>query len=189
MMLLIGGVFLLDQVSKKAVMSYLEFPDERVVIAGFFSLVHWRNTGAAWGMFHDKNLVLAVVDLLALAVLFLSRHRLYVQTRLGATALGLMFGGILGNLTDRLLRGHVIDLLYFYVRRRTENGGQVDMGYPAFNVADAAICTGVGLLFLLSLRREPQNPATPVPQRPAVPQDASVAEPRAARPESLEPHG
>jgi signal peptidase II len=66
-----------------------------------------------------------------------------------------LFGGILGNLTDRLLpsRRHVIDFLYFYVNRR--GGGEV--GFPAFNVADSAICVAVGLLFLLSWQREQPN--------------------------------
>jgi signal peptidase II len=62
--------------------------------------------------------------------------------------LGLIFGGICGNLFDRLLpsRRHVIDFLYFYVIRRDGD----EAGFPAFNVADSAICIGVGLLFLLS---------------------------------------
>ena len=59
-----------------------------------------------------------------------------------------IFGGIVGNLIDRLMpsRQHVVDFLYFYVIRRD---GQI-AGFPAFNVADSAICAGVGLLFLFS---------------------------------------
>jgi signal peptidase II len=67
----------------------------------------------------------------------------------------LIFGGIVGNLTDRLMpsRNHVIDFLYFYVI--TRNGEEA--GFPAFNVADTAICTGVGLLFLASWANESRS--------------------------------
>jgi signal peptidase II len=65
-------------------------------------------------------------------------------------AFGLIFGGIVGNLIDRLWRGHVIDFLYFYLQQR--GGG--DIGFPAFNVADSAICTGVGLIFLITWKSE-----------------------------------
>jgi signal peptidase II len=71
-------------------------------------------------------------------------------------ALGFIFGGILGNLLDRLRVGHVIDFLRFYVIRR--NGEEA--GFPAFNVADSAICIGVGLLFILSFQSESPRPAT-----------------------------
>jgi len=94
--------------------------------------------------------VLAVVALVALGVLFLTRHHFDIHTLGGQVSLGLIFGGILGNLLDRLLRKHVIDFLYFYVVRRDGT----EAGFPAFNIADSAICTGVGLLFLLSWRSE-----------------------------------
>ena len=77
----------------------------------------------------------------------------------GQISLGLIFGGIVGNLIDRLLpsRQHVIDFLYFYVVRRDGS----EAGFPAFNVADSAICIGVGLLFVLSWRsRGEEAPAT-----------------------------
>jgi lipoprotein signal peptidase len=57
-----------------------------------------------------------------------------------------MFGGIIGNILDRIRHDHVVDFLYFYLQRRS---GQ-EIGFPAFNVADSAICVGVGLLFVLS---------------------------------------
>jgi signal peptidase II len=145
-------VFAVDQLSKLAVLKYLGRDEERVVIDGCFKLVHLVNTGAAWSLFQNNNDLLAIVALLALLVLFLVRHRFDIHTKLGWISLGLMFGGIVGNLTDRLLpsRHHVIDFLYFYVKR---NGGG-ELGFPAFNVADSAICVGVGLLFVLSFQKE-----------------------------------
>jgi signal peptidase II len=147
-------VLVLDQASKLAVLAYLGRDEERVVIDGFFKLVHLVNTGAAWSLFRDNNELLAIVALLALLVLFLVRHRFDIHTRLGWISLGLMFGGIVGNLVDRLLpsRHHVIDFLYFYVKRGGPAGRQFD--FPAFNVADSAICIGVGLLFILSFQKE-----------------------------------
>jgi signal peptidase II len=139
-------VFVIDQLTKWIIVNSLEFGDRRVLVPGFFDLVHWGNTGAAWSMFRGNNNVLALVALAALLLLFFARHHFDIHTFTGQISLGLIFGGIIGNLTDRLLRDHVIDFLHFYVF--TRNGGEA--GFPAFNVADTAICTGVGLLFLAS---------------------------------------
>ena len=125
------------------------------MIDGFFKFVHWGNTGAAWSMFRGNNAVLALTALAALIILFLSRHHFDLHTLGGQIALGFIFGGILGNLLDRIRVGHVIDFLRFYVIRR--NGEEA--GFPAFNIADSAICIGVGLLFILSFQGEPARPA------------------------------
>ena len=145
-------IIVLDQLTKLLVLKYLGFAEEKTVIDGFFKFVHWGNTGAAWSMFSGNNGVLAIVAGLALVVLFFTRHHFNVHTLGGQVSLGLIFGGIVGNLIDRLRVGHVVDFIYFYVVRRD---GQT-AGFPAFNVADSAICVGVGLLFLLSW----QNGAT-----------------------------
>jgi len=139
-----------DQLTKFAVLRYLGYREEKEVVDGFFKLVHWGNTGAAWSMFSGNNGVLAVVAIAALVVLFFARHHFNVHTLGGQVSLGLIFGGIAGNLIDRLRVGHVVDFLYFYVYRRD---GQI-AGFPAFNVADSAICIGVGLLFLLSWQHD-----------------------------------
>ena len=144
-------VLVFDQLTKVAVMHYIPLiGEERAVIPGFFRLVHWGNTGAAWSMFTGNNAALALVAAVALMVLFFARHHFEIHRPGGQIALGLIFGGICGNLIDRLRVGHVIDFLYFYVMRRD---GQ-EAGFPAFNVADSAICIGVGLLFILSLGDE-----------------------------------
>jgi len=147
------AIILLDQLTKLLVLKYLGFAEEKVVVAGFFKLVHWGNTGAAWSMFSGNNSVLAAVAMLALIILFFSRHHFNIHTLGGQLSLGLIFGGIVGNLIDRLLpsRQHVIDFLYFYAVRRD---GEI-ASFPAFNVADSGICIGVALLFILSWRTEP----------------------------------
>ena len=78
------------------------------------------------------------------------RHHFDNRTLLGQLAFGFICGGIAGNLIDRIRAGHVIDFIYFYVQ--TGSGNEV--GFPAFNVADSAICTGVALVFLMTLRNE-----------------------------------
>jgi signal peptidase II len=145
-------IFVLDQVTKWMVLRTLRIGDEKVVIPGFFDLVHRDNTGAAWSLFTGNNAVLAAVALVALVVLYFSRHHFNAHTLTGQIAFGLIFGGIIGNLTDRLLptRHAVVDFLYFFMERR---GGD-DLGFPAFNVADSAICTGVALIFLISWKNE-----------------------------------
>lgn len=136
-----------------AVLKWLGPDDVKVVIDGFFRIVHWTNPGAAWSLFNQassSNEWLALFALVALVVLFLARRHFDVHTVTGQVALGLISGGIVGNLMDRFLRGHVIDFLYFYLERR--GGGE--LGFPAFNVADTAICTGVGLVFLMSWQKD-----------------------------------
>lgn len=152
MALIAVSIFVSDQLSKLAVLKFLHSSQERVIVPGFFKFVHWVNTGAAWNLFHDQNRILAVVSFLALVGLFIFRHRFDAKTIMGQVSLGLIFGGILGNLLDRILpsRNHVIDFLRFYIERR--NGEEI--GFPAFNIADSAICVGVGLLFVLSWKNE-----------------------------------
>src|ERR1035437_8352613 len=146
------AVFALDQMTKFLVLHFLQKNQERIVIDGFFKFVHWGNTGAAWSLFRGYNELLAIVALVALVVLFLSRHHFDAHTLLGQVAFGLIFGGIAGNLLDRLLpsRHEVIDFIYFYLRQ--PGGGEI--GFPAFNVADSGICIGVALVFFITWRSE-----------------------------------
>jgi signal peptidase II len=133
----------LDQLSKWLVVHSISPEETRVVISGFFSLVSVRNTGAAWGIFRDYNLVLTAISLLTVLALYLFRHSFQLNRPGPRLALGLIAGGIIGNLIDRIRVGSVIDFLSFYVG---------EYHWPAFNVADSAICIGVGLYIILSWR-------------------------------------
>jgi signal peptidase II len=129
------AILALDQLTKALILKFLpDRDDEKVIIAGFFKLVHWWNTGAAWSLFTGNNLILAAVAAAALCVLFLSRHHFESRVK------------------------HVIDFLYFYVQTRDGS----PRGFPAFNVADSAICTGVGLIFLITWKTE-RTPKTAEP--------------------------
>lgn len=144
-------IFAFDQFTKYLVLQSLGAYEERIIIPGFFKFVHWGNTGAAWSLFSGNNGALALVGLLALVALFLTRHHFDSHTLTGQIAFGLIFGGIAGNLFDRLIRHEVVDFIRFYMQLR---GNGHEVGFPAFNVADTAICTGVGLIFLITWRNE-----------------------------------
>jgi len=135
----------LDQLTKWVVVRFIGSEESQVVINGFFNLVNWSNTGAAWGMFQNYNLVLAVISLVTVLALYLFRRSFQLTHWGSRIALGLIVGGIIGNLIDRIRVGYVIDFLFFYIG---------PYHWPAFNVADSAICVGVGLYIILSWRRD-----------------------------------
>lgn len=147
------GLLVFDQLTKWMVVHQLPLGREMAVLPGFFRLVHWGNTGAAWSQFQGNNHLLAAISMIALVVLYLARRYFEGDTVPGQMALGLVFGGIAGNLIDRLVHHHVVDFLYFHVIRRDGR----ELGFPAFNLADTAICTGVGIIFLLSWRAAPSG--------------------------------
>ncbi len=142
-----AGILLADQLTKLAVVR--QFPDpkahhEMVVVPGFLNLVHLTNDGAAFSMLKGQNTLLAAISLLAMVGLVYYRRSFDNHHPTAKIALGLLLGGILGNLVDRFARGSVVDFIHVYIERR--EGGQ--WSWPAFNVADSAICIGVLLLFI-----------------------------------------
>lgn len=150
-----AAIFAFDQITKWLVLQKIAPGEETVVIPGFFNLTLRANTGAAWSLFTGNNAALAGIALVALVALFLTRHHFSAHRLLGQFAFGLIFGGIVGNLTDRLLpaRHAVVDFLHFYMARR---GTTEIWDFPAFNIADSAICTGVALIFLINWKNEPK---------------------------------
>jgi signal peptidase II len=132
---------LLDQVSKEAVRLHLR--DAIIaVVPGFFNLRSVQNTGAAWGIFSGFTHWLVVLSGAVLTILVCFRRQIIEDTPLRRPILGLMIGGIVGNMIDRVRLGHVVDFLDFHWGPHH---------FPAFNVADSAICVGVGLYILSGL--------------------------------------
>jgi signal peptidase II len=137
-------VVLLDRWTKHIVAKRISLYSHVQVIAGFFSLTHTENTGAAFSLFADSNahwktamlIAFSVIALMVVSVLLWKNHHAHVATGIG---LSLIMGGALGNLWDRLARGRVVDFLLFYVKRYQ---------WPVFNLADSAIVVGAGLLVL-----------------------------------------
>lgn len=144
-------VVLFDQITKWLVVRAIAVDQPTVVIDGFFQLVNWRNTGAAWGMLQGYNGVLALVSVVTVVALILFRRSLGVgQSGLCAATIALIIGGIIGNLIDRVRVGSVIDFLDFYIG---------DHHWPAFNVADSAICIGVALYVIASWQHDTNKSA------------------------------
>ena len=129
-----------DQLSKNWVRS--NYQGQPLYEVGFFRIIEVQNTGAAFGLFQDQNFILTIVDFLGIALILsfiflIPRWYPYLITRLGELSLGLVMGGAIGNLIDRLYQGYVTDF--------------IDVGFwPTFNIADSATVVGT-ILFACSL--------------------------------------
>ena len=143
-----------DQLSKRWIQSNF-YPGQSVPETGFFRLTYAQNTGAAFSIFFGKSDILAVVSLigviLILAYNFLMYRRFpFLITRLNKIALGLILGGTIGNLIDRMGLHYVRDF--------------IDVGpWPVFNLADSATVVGV-IIFAVSLLFLTKNPETKQPK-------------------------
>ena len=153
-----GGVVALDQLAKAVVLSHLEPGMHVAVEARFVNLTLVMNPGLAFGLLGGVPVgwrwLVAVLSLIALAVLARVALRVLAEgTWLDHVAVGLIFGGAVGNLIDRVRFGAVVDFVDLHFH-----------GYhwPAFNVADSSITVGVALLALRLLLR----PAVVVPENP-----------------------
>ncbi|OCZ50825.1 signal peptidase II [Dehalobacter sp. TeCB1] len=133
-------VLVLDRLSKWVVQSNMTLGESRVVIPGFFHLTYILNPGAAFGMLQGQKWVLVTVSVIVLAALFYFQRKVPHGQRLMRVSMGLIGGGALGNLWDRLLTGKVIDFLDFKV-----------WSY-IFNIADSMIVIGGILLIILLMR-------------------------------------
>src|SRR5437763_145633 len=157
-------LYALDRVTKYLVLNSIDPDRPIIVVPNFFHLVNITNTGAAFGSFQNNNVFFIAISSLALLfalVLLLGRHKDPAQaTSLWWTrnfwrdlSLALLVAGVLGNLTDRLLYGHVIDFLLFDLHLPFAHP------WPAFNVADSCICVAVVFFIIHSFRSEKKTPA------------------------------
>ena len=141
-------LYALDQLTKQWILRSISPYEARNVVPDFFNLVNVPNTGAAFGSFKGNNTFFVVISVIAMVVVtvLLVRHR---RSDLWQdVSLALLLAGILGNLTDRLLYGHVIDFLLFNLHIRYADP------WPAFNVADSCISIAVALFIIHSFRKE-----------------------------------
>ena len=153
-------IIVLDQLTKYMIVERFRYGESIPVIAGFFSLTYIRNTGAAFGLLAHANptfripffVIVPLVALVAIGFIFRKIPERDVKL---STALSLVIGGAVGNLIDRVMLNYVVDFLDFHWR--------YEYHFPAFNVADMAICVGVGIL-MLDLLTQPSkelNASTP----------------------------
>lgn len=142
----------IDQAAKVLVDRTMALYQSIPVIDGLFSITYMRNRGAAFSFLADfdyRRPFFIAITLVAIAVIAVTFRKLRDDQRLAAFSLSLIFSGAVGNLIDRMRLGEVIDFLDVYWKTHH---------WPAFNVADSAICVGVALLALDMLREERRRP-------------------------------
>jgi signal peptidase II len=146
----------LDVISKIVVDRSLTYADRIPIIEGFFYLTHVRNPGAAFGLFADGDPVIRLtffigISVVAIGIILSFLRQLAPGDRLSALALGLILGGAVGNLSDRVLRKEVVDFLHVKL--------WAGFSWPDFNLADSFIVVGVAILILELLATEGEDRA------------------------------
>ncbi len=148
-------LYILDQITKAWVTSH--FPgmtgaaDGIAVIPGFFNLVRVHNTGMAFGLGNGawwSNYIFLAIAALAIGFIGYLWRKGLLDGVISHIAAALLISGILGNVTDRLARGYVVDFLDFYIGQNH---------WPSFNVADSCICVAAGLLMWSSFFPSPAS--------------------------------
>ena len=147
-----------DQWTKLLVLNHFDYGESIIMIPQYFSLTYVRNTGAAFGFMASANPnfrvpFFLIVPIIAMVVLGFLYRDLPKNAKWRAMALGLVSGGAIGNLIDRVRLGYVVDFLDFHYN--------TVYYFPAFNVADSAICVGVTILLLSTLAKRDDVNASP----------------------------
>jgi len=166
--ILAAFVFVVDQYTKWLVVQNISYGHHIVVWENFFDLVHYRNKGAAFGILSTwdspyRDIFFYVLSAIAVVFLFYYLKQVPNDKKWGAVPIGLIFGGALGNICDRIFRGSVVDFLsvHWYDRALefTIFGKQIYLSlvWPAFNVADSAISTSVVCLLVMMAFEKPES--------------------------------
>jgi signal peptidase II len=151
---LVALIVVIDQWTKIIVDQRFRLGESLPVVNEFFNLTYIRNTGAAFGLFANADPIFRVpfftiIPILALVAIGYMFKKIPPNDIRLSTALSLVVGGAIGNFIDRVFLGYVIDFLDFHWRYLYH--------FPAFNVADSAICVGVGVLMLDLLIQNPES--------------------------------
>lgn len=146
-------LYALDQLTKWLVLRFVGAEDIHVIVPNFFSVVHVTNDGAAFGSFKNNNTFFIVLSCVAFVFVFALLVRRRSRDVLRDLSLALLLAGIMGNLTDRFLHGHVIDFALFDLHLPFAHP------WPAFNVADSCIFIAV-FCFIAHSFRKPKEAAT-----------------------------
>lgn len=145
------SIFLLDQLIKLIVIKNMELLEEIKIIRNFFSLYYVKNTGAAFSIFGNKTFFLILVSIISLLFLKYYIKKIDKVNTLSIISLGMVIGGILGNLFDRLIYKAVIDYLAFDI---------FTYAFPVFNLADICITIGTLLTIIDIIIEEKRNKAS-----------------------------
>lgn len=149
--------FLLDQLTKWLVTVRISLGGEITIIPGFFDIVHYTNSGAAFGMLSGIRESIRTpffygISLVALVAIIIYIFKLPERDKLTAVALSLVVSGIFGNGIDRIRLGRVTDFLSFHISDKVLFGMRLE--WPAFNVADSAITIAMVLLIISAFKKE-----------------------------------
>lgn len=136
---------IVDFISKILVTNNMDLGDSITIIPSFFSISYVQNTGAAWGMFSNGTLILAVVSVVFLFFAIKYIYEAKKISKLSMFSYGMLIGGIIGNLVDRLFRNYVIDFLSFNI---------FGYSFPVFNIADCFIVVSIFLIVIETLLKE-----------------------------------
>ena len=136
--------FIIDLISKQLVMHLMVLGEKNVIIKNFFYLTYTENKGAAWSILEDKRILLLIITVFVLFLInkYMNKEKL---SKMEEFTYGMIIGGIIGNLFDRVFYGSVVDFLDFKI---------FGYNYPVFNLADSFIVIGIILLMIISIRGE-----------------------------------
>lgn len=134
-------ILVIDQITKSLIQIY---DINYNVIEEFLNIKYYQNTGAAWSILEGHSTILIVISCFILMLLFNMTFS-YEDNRLNNWSFGLLFGGILGNLADRIFCGFVRDFISIKI---------FSYNFPVFNIADTAIVIGVLLLMISTIKGE-----------------------------------
>lgn len=140
--------FILDFVCKFIITHILSFNDSIMVIKNFFYISLVKNTGGAFSIFTGSTFLLIVISFLILLGIFTYIYKNNIRNRVSLLGFGLLIGGAMGNLFDRIYYGYVIDYLDFKL---------FGYGYPIFNLADSFVVIGAIILLFFAKEREVNN--------------------------------
>ena len=136
--------FIIDLISKQVITNIFKLGESIPVIKNFFYLTYVQNKGAAWSILEDHRILLLIIPVIALFLI--NKHMNKEELSKGEfISFGMIIGGIVGNLFDRLIFGYVIDFLDFKI---------FGYDYPVFNLADTFIVVGIIILMIISIRKD-----------------------------------
>jgi signal peptidase II len=145
---LVASVFVLDQITKYVVYTNMRYNQSIQVLGDFFMLTYTRNTGGAFSILSNVNpnfrvpffIITSTVTIILILIFY---KKIIAKGRMYQVSFGLILGGALGNLLDRVRCGSIVDFFDFGIK---------NIRWPVFNIADSSVCIGVGILFLLMMK-------------------------------------
>ena len=141
-------VLIIDQIIKLLINNNMTLYQQIKIIPKFFTIYYVKNTGAAFSILEDSTILLTIISVIFIVILDRMIKKEKTFTKLSAISLGMIMGGIFGNLIDRIIHHAVIDYLSFQIFKYE---------FPVFNIADIGITVGVGLLILSIILEKKQN--------------------------------